>query len=65
VHAELALDYFLLCGYDSEQDILDRTDRALSCDGAISVLGEPVASLKADAERVIESLGDLLLRVAP
>lgn len=25
VHAELALDYFILCGYDSEQDILDRT----------------------------------------
>ncbi|RUL77482.1 efflux transporter outer membrane subunit [Dyella choica] len=25
VHAELAVDYFLLRGYDSEQDILDRT----------------------------------------
>ena len=29
----------------------------------VSVLGEPVASLKADAERVIGSLDDLLLRV--
>jgi CcdB protein len=31
----------------------------------VSVLGEPVASLKADAERVIGSLDDLLLRVDP
>jgi hypothetical protein len=31
----------------------------------VSVLGEPVASLKADAQRVIGSLDDLLLRVDP
>ena len=31
----------------------------------VSVLGKPVASLKADAERVIGSLDDLLLRVDP
>jgi toxin CcdB len=29
----------------------------------VSVLGEPIASLKAEAERVIGSLDDLLLRV--
>ncbi|TLZ27742.1 MAG: plasmid maintenance protein CcdB, partial [Gammaproteobacteria bacterium] len=30
---------------------------------SVSVLGEPIASLKAEAERVIGSIDDLLLRV--
>ena len=25
LHAEMATDYFILCGYDAEQDVLDRT----------------------------------------